>query len=416
MYGLMLIAVLAVMGGIIAYIGDKLGSKVGKRKLTIFGLRPKHTSILVTIITGIIIAASTLGILALVSKDVRTALFGMAELKAKLSSLSQEVSAKNIELDSSRTALEAKTKEYSVLTAKINETMANLTKVTTELAGVTAERDRTAAALEGVQSEFALARGDLDKARQEIQTLQLTKNELDARVAALNDNKTQLQSDVDRLNELTVNLRKGIQIVREGVVVYRAGEALSTAVVKGGQPAAETKQALAEIIGATNQAILEKLGVTDKKLEVLWIAQAGFDQAVALITDTPGDVIVRISSAGNTVYGEPVIGQLELYPSRQVYSTGDIVFSQVVDAGNNAIQAREAVLIFLQKVNGQAISRGMLPDPLQGTVGVMDIFQLTDTVNKVKRYGGKVELSAIAKSNISTAGPLQIEIKVRSVN
>ncbi|HBS58399.1 MAG TPA: DUF3084 domain-containing protein, partial [Firmicutes bacterium] len=43
MFGISLIAVLAVMGGMIAYIGDKIGTKVGKRKLSVFGLRPKHT-------------------------------------------------------------------------------------------------------------------------------------------------------------------------------------------------------------------------------------------------------------------------------------------------------------------------------------------------------------------------------------
>ena len=63
MYGLALIAIIAVMGGAIAYIGDKLGTKVGKKKLSIFGLRPKYTSVIVTIITGILISAATLGLL-----------------------------------------------------------------------------------------------------------------------------------------------------------------------------------------------------------------------------------------------------------------------------------------------------------------------------------------------------------------
>ena len=51
----MLIVVLVLTGGVIAFIGDRLGSKVGKKKLSLFGLRPRHTSILVTIITGILI-------------------------------------------------------------------------------------------------------------------------------------------------------------------------------------------------------------------------------------------------------------------------------------------------------------------------------------------------------------------------
>ncbi len=413
MYGLVLIAVLAIMGGIIAYIGDKLGSKVGKRKLTLFGLRPKHTSIVVTIITGITIAAATLGVMALASKDVRTALFGMEALKAELSSLTQEVTARNVELDSSRKELEVKTKEYSALTAKIDETAAKLTTVTSELSEVSAERDRTAAALQTVQTDFAMARGDLTQARQDIQTLQATKDELDSRVASLNEARTQLQSDVDRLDELTTRLRQGIQTVREGIVIYRAGEVLSTSVLKSGQSLAETQNALTAVISRTNQVILNKLNVADKDLEVLWISQADFDQAAALIAASPENVIIRISSSGNTIYGEPVIGQIALFPNRPVYSAGEVIYSQTAEVSGD--KAEEVVLVFLQKVNAQAIARGMLPDPLQGTVGVMSGSQLFDTINKVKRYGGVVELSAVTKTEMYTAGPLRIEIRVRSL-
>ncbi len=45
MFGVTLVFIIAVMGGLIAFIGDKLGTKVGKRRLSIFGLGPKHTSI-----------------------------------------------------------------------------------------------------------------------------------------------------------------------------------------------------------------------------------------------------------------------------------------------------------------------------------------------------------------------------------
>ena len=87
MFGLTLILVLAIMGGAIAFIGDKLGSKIGKKRLSIFGLRPYHTSVLMTVITGIMIAAATLGVLAVTSKDVKTALFGMEKLKTELIAL-----------------------------------------------------------------------------------------------------------------------------------------------------------------------------------------------------------------------------------------------------------------------------------------------------------------------------------------
>ena len=88
--GWILLSILAIMGGAIAYIGDKLGSKIGKRKIMLFGLRPKHTSILVTIMTGISIAAITLGVMAVLSEHVRIALFGLYQIQMQKAELEQQ--------------------------------------------------------------------------------------------------------------------------------------------------------------------------------------------------------------------------------------------------------------------------------------------------------------------------------------
>ena len=73
MYGIVLIAVLVATGGIIAFIGDRLGTKIGKKRLSLFGLRPRYTSTIVTIFTGFLITATTLGIMSVISRDVRCA-------------------------------------------------------------------------------------------------------------------------------------------------------------------------------------------------------------------------------------------------------------------------------------------------------------------------------------------------------
>ena len=67
MFGLRLILILAVVGGLIAFIGDKLGSKIGKKKLSVFGLRHYNTSVLMTVITGILIASINLVTMAVAS-------------------------------------------------------------------------------------------------------------------------------------------------------------------------------------------------------------------------------------------------------------------------------------------------------------------------------------------------------------
>ena len=413
-YGLTLIAILAVMGGFIAYIGDKLGSKVGKRRLSLFGLRPKYTSIIVTIITGVLIAASTLGVLSLASENVRTALFGMKALQAELQSLTNEVTAKNLELDASRAALDAKTAEYAALIAKVSETSRQLASISQELAAAEAERDAAEASLQRVQQDYASAREELEKSQREIAELQATKNQLNSRVDELSQARATLQSDVDSLTELAENLKQGIQTVREGVVVFRAGEVLGTAVIQAGQPAPEMEKILTSVLYKTNQNLLARLNISDKKIELLWLSKAEMEKAAAMLAGTEGSMIVRISASGNIMYGEPVVSHMEFYPNRLIYERDTAILTDTIRT-KDARETEEAVLQFLQKVNAAAVRQGMLPDPLQGTVGMMSGAQLYDTVNKVKKLGGQVEITATAKEDTYTVGPLQVEIQVRGI-
>ena len=90
MFGLRLILILAIVGGLIAWLGDWLGTKIGKKRLSLFGLRPRYTSILVAVSTGVCIAVLTIGIMALSSQEARTALFGLKKLETQMQMLKEE--------------------------------------------------------------------------------------------------------------------------------------------------------------------------------------------------------------------------------------------------------------------------------------------------------------------------------------
>lgn len=88
---LVYLVVAAVSGGI-AYLGNQLGRHVGRKKMSIFGMRPRHTSIFVTTVTGVMIALGTLTVAALLAKDVRQLLAGTEELERRQRELSEQVS------------------------------------------------------------------------------------------------------------------------------------------------------------------------------------------------------------------------------------------------------------------------------------------------------------------------------------
>jgi hypothetical protein len=74
--------VAGILGGAIAFLGNQLGRYIGRKKLSIFRLRPRHTSILITTLTGVLIAAGTLLFAYFASSDVRTLFKGLKQFQS----------------------------------------------------------------------------------------------------------------------------------------------------------------------------------------------------------------------------------------------------------------------------------------------------------------------------------------------
>lgn len=380
MFGITLILGIAITGGIIAFLGDRIGTRVGKRRMTLWGLRPRYTSIIITILTGILIAGATLSFLVLISYDVRTALFGMEALKKQTRELSDEVAVRTKALEAARAELEKKNAEYALTNERIAAANARITVITREL-----------------------------------QALQSNKQALDARIAALNISKAELQIDIDRLNELTANLRQGIATVREGTIALRAGEVIAVSVIQGGGSRADVERRLAEYIKVANQKLRERFQIQDPKIDLIFIAQAHVEDVLKFLADKNESVVLRLLSAGNVVIGEPVIGQFEAFPNRQIYAKGDVVLADRVTNNGDANEAEQLLSIFLRRVNENAVKQGIIPDPLQGTVGIVSMEQYYEAVNQLRRTKGAIELSALTTDTTFSPGPLRITIQIRSV-
>ena len=84
MSGWLLIIFLLILGGLISTLGDLLGSKIGKARFSILKLRPKKTAVLITILTGSLISASSLSLMILVNRQLRVGLFRLGDLQKKL--------------------------------------------------------------------------------------------------------------------------------------------------------------------------------------------------------------------------------------------------------------------------------------------------------------------------------------------
>ncbi len=388
LYGFGVITIIAIMGGAIAYIGDKLGTRVGKRRMSLFGLRPKHTSIIVTIVTGILIAALTLGILAILSENVRTALFGMEQLQAQMDSLTQDIETKNKQLEKGRKELADKNKELEVVNADIQATQA-------ELEEARAARESMSGELINVQEAYKEAEAKLASSNSEVASLAETKKNLEGHIS-------ELQVTMKRLGD-------NITHVREGNVLFRVGEVLSGALVRPGLTLSESQHVVLGIVNDTNGLILKRLNETEGKT-ALYVTRENLESAAKQIAEAKEPVTIRVVAAANIIYGEPALAEIHVYPYKLVYRQNEVIWSDTVAGGKNA---QYSVLGFLRSVNKEAKAHGIFPDPLTGDIGSLPGDELFATIREVENMHGTVQLEAVAKTDIYTDGPVQIQIRIK---
>lgn len=81
---------LLLLSGTLAYIGDYIGRRLGKMRIVIFGLRPKATAIIISILTGMLTTFIILVILTNISDEARIALLESRDIKNERDALKLE--------------------------------------------------------------------------------------------------------------------------------------------------------------------------------------------------------------------------------------------------------------------------------------------------------------------------------------
>lgn len=400
MYGIMLIVVLILTGGVIAFIGDRLGSKVGKKKLSLFGLRPRHTSILVTIITGILITTVTFGILAIASKDVRTALFGMNKLKAELNEKQSMLEEASGALVNVKNDLNTTKEEYAKSKKDLEETQEDL-----EIAQQAAELLR--------QEQVAL-----QNRNQELWSDNQTLIEHNQSLAENNQfllaNNESLKADNLELEKTNSDLQEGIENIRERPIIYRVGELLASGVIKKTDDPVKIQNDLNQIIALANSKIIDRLGTEGSK-DGVWIYPIEYQKAMDRLKQAKGDTVIRLIVAANLVKGDPVLTELEMHPNRVVYQENEFVYQKIYNVPIDGSNSEMLISDFLRNVNMTAINNGILPNPLTGTVGVINGNQIYAIEKALAENRGKdVLISAFAAADTEVLGPLRLHIYLKN--
>ncbi len=392
MYGVYLIAALVLTGGAIAFIGDRLGTKIGKKRLSIFGLRPRHTSIIITIFTGICITTLTFGVMAATSENVRTALFGMDQLNERMERTANELSKAVDELSGAK-------EEQVLANEALNKSKAEIEVLMKEQEELRHESDR-------------LKQGNQELEREKA-SLMAMNDELLGANAELSDSNSQLEDSNRDLENRAKLLRDGLITIREGDIIFLSGEVIASGVVQSNRSRDEIEEDIDSIANLARQNVSERMGAPVSPGDLL-VYRPEYDLAVSTIEESGKDMIVRVVAAANMVKGEPIHTSIQLYPNSIVYEKDEFVVGRAYEVDDDT-DPEQIVMSFLKDVNEAATTKGILPDPIRGTVGVIEGEQFYEAVQAIMPLRGVIALSAYARDVTNAMGPLRLKLKLEKM-
>ena len=374
MYSFILVFTLIIISGLIAFIGDWVGLKIGKKRVTIFGLRPHHTAIVITVLSGILIAIITVTILAISSNDVRTALFGMEELKEKLTYLSREVELSNVQLSTTKENLKEKTTQLQEIEEKYQ-------KLSEDIKNKTSQLEELLIIREGLKEE-----------------------------------KEKLDKEVEELNATIKALYSGIAWIREGEVIFGSDEQIALTIIQSQRPIEEIKEELIRFLNEASDKVLAMGAQKNERTnQVFIISQEEYEEVVQKIDDSDKEMIVRLLSSINVVKGEPIVAHFNLLENKLIFKIDEEIISEEIESSKVSSEVEKELLTFLRKVNILAVEKGIIPDPKTSFVGTVSAVNLYDTVKTIVESGTKMKISIISVYDTWSTGPLRVRMEAKPI-
>ena len=409
MSGWLLILALLVLGGVLSTLGDRLGSKVGKARLSLFNLRPRKTAVVITALTGSLISAISLGLMLLVSNRLRVGLFQLDQIQARLRD--------------SRSALERSQADLEENRRELARSRADVQRAEQGRRQAQQGRQEAVQRRQQVQQELSSTKGRVDSLRQELQPLQRERIRLESerqrlnrdvkgRDAEIRRNEAELRGVRQRISAGEAELKQletNVIALRRGDVVIASGQPLATVRVKL-QRSAQAKDVIDALLQQANLAAFRLL-LPDRPADrqILLVPRSDIERLQTMLGNS-GTWVITIRSAGNVLRGEGrVVGFPDLRPNRPVVRQGDVLASTALEGDERSSdEIRSRLNLLLAAAFSRVQRQGTLVDGLQ-----VDGNNFTELGRALadRPVGQKATLEAVAVRNADTPDPIAVELR-----
>tara|TARA_B100000925_G_scaffold288184_1_gene268710 strand:+ start:714 stop:1925 length:1212 start_codon:yes stop_codon:yes gene_type:complete len=385
--GWLLLLSLLILGGVLSTLGDRLGSRVGKARLSLFGLRPRQTAVVITVLTGSLISALSLGLMLLVSRQLRVGLFELNDLEARLRS--------------SRSDLKGSRKAQRKARKQLEEARADEIKARKILADAQARASKLRSTLQPLQEQTRRLEAERRRLSQDVRNrdaeIQRTDDELDAVRERISSGEAELQL-----------LEENLLALRRGDVAISSGQPLATVTLKLDRPD-QARQVIDQVLREANlQAFQKVLPGQSPDRQIILVPRQDIERLEKAIRK-PGTWVVLLRSAANVLRGESVVYAFpDVRPNVAITVAGEtLAKTALASQETKPEEVRNRVNLLLASTLAEVRRRGSLSQGLQFDANAVNRLaqQLTE------RRGGRVELEAVAVRRSETADPIAIELR-----
>ena len=381
MSGWLLILALLLLGGVLSTLGDRLGSKVGKARLSLLGMRPRRTAVVITVLTGSLISAISLGLMLLVSDRLRTGLFELDQLERRLRDGREALQRSQSELTAAEQGRQQARSQLSMVEAQAASLRKELAPLLQQRRLLEQERDQ-------LSREIGAKDADIQRNRQEL--------------ARLNN---RIGASAKELQQLETNLIA----LRRGDVVISSGQPLEIAKVRIEKPE-QAKVVIEALLRQTNINVFQRVlpGQTPNR-QILLVPRSDITKLEGILSKR-GDWVVSLISAANVLKGErQVVAFPDVRRNRQVVKAGEQLATTVLEGDErSAEQVRSRLNVLLASAYNTVQRSGSLASGLQ--FDAASVNQLSNALTN-RPAGQVVQLQAVSLRNSDLVDPVAVELR-----
>lgn len=321
---LWVVVLLVLLSGAVAAVGDWLGRKLGKKRLRIGKLRPKHTAIVTTAVAGMLITLSTIIVLSLTSEQVRIWLTEGTDVQRQLKETKNQLTSTQGDLDAGKRQLTETNKQLEEQKSKLAEEQAKLAAATKDANDMRAEAARLksqvasvqeqvktmSASLSTLRAEYAKVERDLKVASDNIEIYSQRQIELSDQNRLLLESNDKLEKDIDALNGQ-------IRTLNQQVLDAQAAQKSATQAFEVERQRIETERgkALADLATATSDLEAARRELTLTRNAALNLADSSRRARLNPLIYNRGDELARLSVRSGLTQTEArslLLGVIEL--------------------------------------------------------------------------------------------------------